>query len=281
MFNSKFGVGVLKHPGYNDIGSVISAGASIVGGLMGSDASQNAADTQAAAANRAADLQYKMFQEQQATQKPFLEAGYAGENRLLDLLGLSSNTGAQGYGSLSKNFGMSDFQADPGYAFRMSEGLKALDRTAASRGGMLSGAALKGAERYGQDLGSQEYQNAYNRYQTNRANLLNPLQSLAGQGQTTANTLGAAGQNYASNAGNAYMNAGNAAASGYVGSANAWSNALGGAANAYNKYAAGQQAGNQGWGFGNVATPNFNNLANYDWQGNYTGPGTTIGTQAY
>lgn len=281
MFNSKFGVGVLKHPGYNDIGSVISAGASIVGGLMGSDASQNAADTQAAATNRAADLQYKMFQEQQATQKPFLEAGYAGENRLLDLLGLSSNTGAQGYGSLSKNFGMSDFQADPGYAFRMSEGLKALDRTAASRGGMLSGAALKGAERYGQDLGSQEYQNAYNRYQTNRANLLNPLQSLAGQGQTTANTLGAAGQNYASNAGNAYMNAGNAAASGYVGSANAWSNALGGAANAYNKYAAGQQAGNQGWGFGNVATPNFNNLANYDWQGNYTGPGTTIGTQAY
>ena len=261
MFNSKFGVGVLKHPGYNDIGSVISAGASIVGGLMGSDASQSAADTQAAAANRSADLQYKMFQENQAAQKPFLEAGYAGENKLLDLLGLSSNTGAQGYGSLSKNFGMSDFQADPGYAFRMSEGLKALDRTAASRGGMLSGAALKGAERYGQDLGSQEYQNAYNRYQTNRSNLLNPLQSLAGQGQTTANTLGSAGQNYATNAGNAYMNAGNAAASGYVGSANAWSNALGNAANTYNQnQLMGQIFGNNGgvtggWGSGTPALP--------------------------
>jgi hypothetical protein len=114
----------------------------------------------------------------------------------------------------------------------MSEGLKALDRTAASRGGMLSGAALRGATRYGQDMASQEYQNAYNRYQTNRAGILNPLQSLAGQGQTTANNLGQAGQNYATNAGNAYMNAGNAAASGYVGSANAWNQALGSATNA-------------------------------------------------
>jgi hypothetical protein len=82
-------------------------------------------------------------------------------------------------------------------------------------------------------MASQEYQNAYNRYQTNRAGILNPLQSLSGQGQTTANTLGAAGQQYATNAGNAYMGAGNAAASGYVGSANAWNNALGGATNMY------------------------------------------------
>jgi hypothetical protein len=206
-------------------------GSSVIGGVLSSNAATDAAQTQADAANRAADLQYKQFQEQQATQKPFLEAGYKGENRLLDLLGLSGNAGAEGYGSMAKNFSMSDYQADPGYAFRMSEGLKALDRTAASRGGMLSGAALRGATRYGQDMASQEYQNAYNRYQTNRANILNPLQSLAGQGQTTANTLGAAGQNYATNAGNAYMGAGNAAASGYVGSANAWNNALGGATN--------------------------------------------------
>jgi hypothetical protein len=206
-------------------------GSSLIGGVLSSGAATDAADTQAAAANRAADLEYKMFQENQAAQKPFLEAGYKGQNKLMGLLGLSANTGAAGYGSAARNFGMSDFEQDPGYAFRMSEGLKALDRTAASRGGMLSGAALRGATRYGQDMASQEYQNAYNRYQTNRAGILNPLQSLAGQGQTTANTLGAAGQNYATNAGNAYMNAGNAAASGYVGSANAWNNALGGATN--------------------------------------------------
>jgi hypothetical protein len=203
----------------------------VIGGSMASSASKKAASTQAASADRAADLQYEQFQQSREDQLPFLEAGYKGQNKLLDLLGLSGNAGAQGYGSMAKNFGMSDFEQDPGYAFRMSEGLKALDRTAASRGGMLSGAALRGATRYGQDMASQEYQNAYNRYQTNRAGILNPLQSLSGQGQTTANTLGTAGQNYATNAGNAYMNAGNAAASGYVGSANAWSNALGGATN--------------------------------------------------
>jgi len=138
-------------------------------------------------------------------------------------------------GKYARDFSMADFQQDPGYAFRMSEGMKALDRTAASRGGLLSGAALRGATRFGQDMASQEYTNAFNRYQTNRANQLNPLQSLMGAGQTAAGNVGAAGQNYATSAGNAYMNAGNARASGYVGSANAWSNALGGAANAYNQ----------------------------------------------
>jgi len=210
-------------------GAVVAS--SVVGGVMSSNAAGDAADAQAASANRAADLQNKQFEQTRKDQLPFLEAGYKGENKLLDLLGLSGNTGAAGYGSAAKNFSMSDFEQDPGYAFRMSEGLKALDRTAAARGGMLSGGALRGATRYGQDMASQEYQNAYNRYQTNRAGILNPLQSLAGQGQTTANNLGTAGANYATNAGNAYMNAGNAAASGYVGSANAWNSALGNATN--------------------------------------------------
>ncbi len=215
--------------------TAVVGGGSIVSGVMGANAAKKAAKTQAASADYAAELQKEMFDKNIELQAPFREAGLTSQNRLLDLLGLSKNTGAAGYGSLMRDFGMSDFQADPGYAFRMSEGLKGLDRTAASRGGLLSGAALKGAERFGQDLASQEYQNAFNRYQTNRANKLNPLQSLMGSGQTAANTVGNAAQNYATNAGNAYMNAGNARASGYVGSANAWSNALGGAANAYNQ----------------------------------------------
>jgi hypothetical protein len=215
--------------------TAVMGGGSIISGVMGANAAKKAAKTQAASADYAANLQKEMFDKNIELQAPFREAGLTSQNRLLDLLGLSKNTGAAGYGSLMRDFGMSDFQADPGYAFRMSEGLKGLDRTAAARGGLLSGAALKGAQRFGQDLGSQEYQNAFNRYQTNRANKLNPLQSLMGSGQTAANTVGNAAQNYATNAGNAYMNAGNARASGYVGSANAWSNALGGAANMYNQ----------------------------------------------
>ena len=214
-------------------GDLLSAGAGLLGGVLGGNASKKAAGVQAAASDRATELQREQWLKNLELQKPFYEAGVAGENRLIDLLGLSKNTGATGYGSLMKDFGMSDFQADPGYAFRIGEGMKALDRTAAARGGLLSGATLRGATRYGQEMGSQEYQNAFNRYQTNRANKLNPLQSLAGQGQTTANTIGTAGQNYANSAGQGYMNAADARASGYVGSANAWSNALGNIANNY------------------------------------------------
>jgi hypothetical protein len=134
---------------------------------------------------------------------------------------------AADFGKYARDFGMQDFQIDPGYAFRMSEGLKSLDRQAAARGGLISGGALKAAQRYGQDLGSQEYQNAFNRYQVNRSNQLTPLQSMAGMGQTTATQLGNAGQNYATNAGNAYGAAGQAQASGYMGVANAISGGLG------------------------------------------------------
>jgi hypothetical protein len=212
------------------VGSIVG---NVAGAIIGGKASKKAANIQAASADRATELQREMYEKNIELQKPFREAGLTSQNRLLELLGLSKNTGAEGFGSLMRDFGMSDFQQDPGYAFRMSEGMKALDRSAAARGGLLSGAALKGAQRFGQDLGSQEYQNAFNRYQTNRANKLNPLQSLMGAGQTAAGQVANAGQNYANQAGQNYMNAGNARASGYVGSANAWSNAIG---NAYNQY---------------------------------------------
>jgi len=198
---------------------------------MASKAAKKAAGTQAASADYAAELQQEQFNKQIELQKPFREAGLSAQNKLLDYMGLAPGAG----GKYAKDFSMQDFQQDPGYAFRVSEGMKALDRTAASRGGLLSGATLRGATRYGQDMASQEYQNAFNRYQTNRANQLNPLQSLMGAGQTAANQVGAAGQNYANQAGEAYMGAGNARASGYVGSANAWSNALGQAANTYSQ----------------------------------------------
>jgi hypothetical protein len=212
------------------IGAVIGAGASLIGGAMASSAASKAAKTQARSADKATELQKQMYEEGVVRQKPFYEAGLTGQNRLMELLGLGGDPNAQGYGSAMRPFGMSDFQSDPGYAFRMKEGLKSLDQQAAARGGLISGNALRAAQQYGQDLGSQEYQNAYNRYQTNRTNVLNPLQSLLGQGQSSANTLGSAGQTYASNAGTTMMAAGNARASGYTGSADAWNRALGGAA---------------------------------------------------
>lgn len=193
----------------------IGTAAAILGSaVVGAASANKAAKTQAAAANRAADLQAQQFQRQVDLQTPFREAGV---RALPELEAASRYT----------PFGMEQFQADPGYAFRLGEGQKALDRQAAARGGLISGGALKAAQRYGQDMGSQEYMNAFNRYQTERNARLNPLQSLAGMAQTSTNQLGAAGQNYANAAGEALGAVGQARASGYMGTANAIAGGVG------------------------------------------------------
>ena len=195
--------------------------------LLGASASKSAANTQAAATDRAGELQREMFQEQNRLQEPFRQGGMAAQNKLLTYFGLPGGTEGADYGKYARDFGMSDFTTDPGYGFRLAEGQKTLDRQAAARGGLISGGALKAAQRYGQEMGSQEFQNAFNRYQTNRANQLQPLQSLMGAGQTATNTMGTAAANYGSNAGNLMTSGGAARASGYVGGANALTSGLG------------------------------------------------------
>lgn len=182
--------------------------------VLGAASSRSAGKAQSNAANQAADLQREQFDRQMELQAPFREAGVRALGKL---------EGASEY----TPFGMAQFQQDPGYAFRLSEGQKALDRQAAARGGLISGGALKAAQRYGQDMGSQEYQNAFNRYQIERSARLNPLQSLAGVGQTSVNQLGAAGQNYASGMGEALGASAQARASGYMGAANAIGGGIG------------------------------------------------------
>jgi hypothetical protein len=182
--------------------------------LLGASAAKSAASTQAAAADRAAELQNQQFQQTREDLAPYRAAGQTALNALTPL--------ATNY----QKFGMGQFQQDPGYAFRLSEGQKALDRQAAARGGLISGGALKAAQRYGQDMGSQEYMNAFNRYQTERNAQLNPLQSLAGVGQTTSQQLGQFGAANAANVGN-YLTGGAAAnAAGQVGAANAFTGGL-------------------------------------------------------
>jgi hypothetical protein len=115
----------------------------------------------------------------------------------------------------------------------LSEGQKALERSAAARGGLISGGALKAATRYGQDMGSQEYQNAFNRYQTSRTNQLQPLGNLMSMGQSAASNQGTAAGNYGTNAGQAYMAAGQATAAGQLGAANSLASGLQGTVSAY------------------------------------------------
>lgn len=210
------------------VGAALIAGtAAVAGGVIASKGAKSASKVQAQAARDANSAQERMFAEQNRLQEPFRQGGLTAQNEIMQLLGIGGDQTAAGYGSMGKAFGNDQFQQDPGYAFRQSEGMKALERSAAARGNLMSGSTLKGIQRFGQDLASQEYQNAFNRYQVERSAKLNPLQSLMGSGQSAANVMtGAAGQMGQNQASNIY-NAGQARASGYIGSANALSNALG------------------------------------------------------
>jgi hypothetical protein len=192
---------------------LIPAGAALLGGAMQSRAAGKAADVSAAASDRASDVQREMFERNVELNAPFREAGINALNKLVPL-------------TEYQNFGMDQFQQDPGYAFRMSEGMKGLERSAAARGGLLSGATLKGIQRYGQDLASQEFQNAFNRYGIERERRMAPLQSLAGVGQTTSQQLGAAGTQFANTMGNIGMNQANVQGNAAMARASAYGNTL-------------------------------------------------------
>jgi hypothetical protein len=161
------------------------------GGATG--VARDAASMANAAADRDLALRRQMYEEGVARQKPFYEAGV---NALPGYL-----AGIQPGGELVRGFTSADYQEDPGYAFRLSEGMKALDRTAASRGGLLSGATLRGAQRYGQGLASQEFENAYGRFRDTQGLRRNALAGVVGYGPTSSNAMSTLGSNYATGAG--------------------------------------------------------------------------------
>ena len=237
-------------------GAVIGGVATNMAASKQASAAQSAANTQAEANRYAQDVQYQMFQEQKDLQEPWRKKGEEALNRLAAGLG-------QG-GEFGTKFSATNWQQDPGYAFRLAEGQRALERSAAARGGLISGNALKAAERYGQEMGSQEYQNAFNRYYREREAMLNPLQSLAGVGQTSAQSLGGAAQQLGTNVGN-------------LASAT-------GASTANSLLAAGQARASAYQGYGSALGQGISGLTNYfanpSSGGGYTGWGTTSRTGA-
>jgi hypothetical protein len=195
------------------------AGAVVVSSAIGANAAGNAASTQANAANNAAELQNQQYLRTREDQAPYREAGY-------NALGRMQNMAGNVPGAF--RFGAADFQQDPGYQFRMDQGMKAIERSAAARGGLLSGNTGGALQNFGQGLASQEYQNAYNRaltgYNTGVASenqLYNRQAALAGIGQTATNFVGNAGAANAANVGNLMTSSAAAQAAGGVGAANA------------------------------------------------------------
>jgi hypothetical protein len=191
---------------------------------MGSQAAKSGAEMQANAAMQSAQLQKQMFDTQNEQQKPYREAGYSA---------LSDIAGMKPY--LTHQFDANDFAQgiDPGYAFRKQQGEEATNRASNVAGGQISGNSLKALQDYSQGLASQEYGNAFNRYQTQRGNIYNTLASIAGLGQTSLGQTGTQSVAVGANIGNAISNAGSAMGAGTVGAANAISGGVQGAGNAY------------------------------------------------
>lgn len=155
-----------------------------------------------------------------------------------------AQAGAQYNGTFRQQFTPSDLTIDPSYQWRLKQGMRALEASAAARGMTGSGSNLADITNYAQGAASQEYQSAFDRFQTNQTNLFNRLAALSGTGQTAATNMGSAAANAgqqignttmgtATQVGNIGMSNANSQAAASIGQANAWSGAMQNAAGAY------------------------------------------------
>jgi hypothetical protein len=245
----------------------LTGATSLAGGAMTANAQDRAAQLQAQTAANQLDLQRRIYEESMARTQPFYQTGV---NALADYAA-ASRAGLpqfqyEGAPPPAFQFRPEQLTTDPGYGFRLKEGLKALEQSAAARGGLLSGTTGKALTRYGQEAASQEFGNAYNRaykeYATQAAReaemygraltgyeqareregtQFGRLGSLVGMGQSAAGTLSNLGQNYATAAGNTAAEQANALAAGRLGRTSSYVNALTGLAQGVTDYSTRQQ----------------------------------------
>lgn len=192
--------------------------------------------TQQAAAQQSNDTALTAQREAQAYQERLDNRAYAD----------SAPYRAAGVTALNKLAGSPDFTGanlanEPGYQFGLAEGNRAITNSAAARGGLLSGAALKASTKYAQDYAGTKFNEAYARDQTNK----NRLATLAGIGQTSVGQTNASGaalgtsvagglRNTASAIGDNLTGAANARASSYLATGNALTGALNQGVSAWN-----------------------------------------------
>jgi hypothetical protein len=200
--------------------AALGAFGSLAGGYLTGQAAKDAANIQAQSAQNALALQREQFEYQKGLLEPYRKAGESALGRLSGVMGLDGQP-AQPQQLLDM---------DPGYAFRLGEGMKALERVQAARGKMLSGGAIKAGQRYAQDFASGEYGNAYNR-----------LANIAGLGQTVGDQLGSAAQLFGRTAGETMFQGANALAAGRVGRTSGYMGGVGGAVDAFKNYQNQQQ----------------------------------------
>lgn len=211
------------------IAALLGAGASIISGLFGANAATSAANTQAAASDKALALQASEYAQARSDAQPWLTAGSTALQQYLGELGLSktvtapSTTNAAGVTTPGATTPFqSQFTETPNYAFDVSQGTKGVVNNLAALGMKNSGAALKALTRYTTGAANDTYQSYLDR-----------LSGVSTGGQTTEGNLGTLGANSANSQASTIQNSGAATASGYIGSATALGGGLTGAANNY------------------------------------------------
>lgn len=216
-------------------GAVVGAGALAAG--AGVYSANKASKAQQNAANQASQTELETYNQTRQDNMPALDARNASLQRLRDLLGISGNTGAPGYGSLGGPINPLGVESSPGYQFGLKQGLTTLNNQEVARGMSNSGQALKAAAQFGNDYATTKYDDAFNREVANRSAQLNPLQSVAGLGQTGASTVASAGMNYGNQVGQNIIGAGNAQAAASIAQGNAFANGVNQLSGWYQNYA--------------------------------------------
>lgn len=208
--------------------ALLIGGLGIAGSAISSsnqaDASKQAADEQYKAAQLAANTQLHMYDTTRSDLAPFLQTGQGALSQLSSLFGLPGAGGAPGSGTGptagTAAAATSALSKYPGYQFQYGQGLQALDRSAASRGLLQSGAEMKDAQVFGQGLASNQWQN-----------YLSSLTGLAGLGENAGAQVGNAGTQTGAGVAASQLAGGQAQAAGTVGAANATTSGLQGALN--------------------------------------------------
>lgn len=208
--------------------ALIGGAASLAGGAMQANAANQAAQTQAQAADESLALQTRQYEEGVARQQPWMAAGRNALDALHGELGLSDAAKAGTF--------KSGFRETPGYGFAVAEGERGALNNLSALGMKNSGAALKALTRFRTGLADQTYNNYVDR-----------LSVASGGGQAATSETNAMGTNYANAASGTIQDKAVATASGYVGQSNAWSNALSGASNQAG-FALGMGSNNFGFG---------------------------------
>lgn len=251
------------------VSTVVGAGASIYGASQSSKAAGAASDAQVQANKDNIEFAKWLYTDTKAQYEPWYNAGTQALTQMQKGIAdgsfdIGTFMASDVYDPGMFKFDASKVQIDPGYSFRLNEGINALDRSASSRGMVQSGAQQKAISQYGQDLSSQEYGAAYDREYQNqlteynsgvdrysreynakrdtynssvadKQNSYNILNNLSSGGQSAVSGMQGAANNLSTQVGASTINTGNAIANGALNSAAAWNTGITGAATAVNQ----------------------------------------------